>query len=66
MTNQQNFTQRLISSVLNSKLPLFLLIFSIVSGFIALKYTPREEEPQIVVPMIDIIVTSPGLSLIHI
>jgi len=62
MTNQQNFTQRLISSVLNSKLPLFLLIFSIVSGFIALEYTPREEEPQIVVPMIDIIVTSPGIN----
>tara|TARA_B110000467_G_scaffold63953_1_gene58320 strand:+ start:11941 stop:15252 length:3312 start_codon:yes stop_codon:yes gene_type:complete len=62
MNNQQNFTQQLVSSVLSSKLPLFLLIIAIVSGFIALKYTPREEEPQIVVPMIDIIVSAPGIN----
>jgi len=62
MNEQQNFTQRLVGSVLSSKLPLFLLILSMVSGFIALKYTPREEEPQIVVPMIDIIVSAPGVN----
>ncbi|GAA5135414.1 efflux RND transporter permease subunit [Thalassotalea piscium] len=62
MNGQQNFTQRIVGSVLSSKLPLFLLIISMFSGFIALKYTPREEEPQIVVPMIDIIVTAPGVN----
>ena len=29
---------------------------------VALNYTPREEEPQIVVPMVDVLVNSPGMS----
>ena len=35
-------------------------MLSIIAGIMALNYTPREEEPQIVVPMIDIIVSAPG------
>jgi len=62
MSGQQTVTQKFVGAVLSSKIPLFLLIISMVSGFIALKYTPREEEPQIVVPMIDIIVTAPGVN----
>ncbi|SEL64704.1 Multidrug efflux pump subunit AcrB [Colwellia chukchiensis] len=62
MSRQQGITEKVVAWVLNSKLPLFLLVLSILSGVIALKYTPREEEPQIVVPMIDIIVTAPGVN----
>lgn len=52
----------LLNQMLNSKIPLFILVISIFSGLIALNFTPREEEPQIVVPMIDIIVDAPGVN----
>ena len=57
-----NFTSKLINSVLTSKIPLSILILSILAGMLALNYTPREEEPQIVVPMIDIVVSAPGVN----
>ncbi|HMU21816.1 MAG TPA: hypothetical protein PKC48_05980, partial [Sphingorhabdus sp.] len=41
--------------------PLFLLAAMIV-GLIATITIPREEEPQIKVPMVDIMVQAPGLS----
>ncbi|PKP69025.1 MAG: multidrug transporter AcrB, partial [Alphaproteobacteria bacterium HGW-Alphaproteobacteria-5] len=40
--------------------PLFLLA-AITAGMIALAVIPREEEPQISVPMVDIIVSANGL-----
>jgi len=62
MTIKTTFTSALLSKVLNSKVPLFILILSILAGLIALNFTPREEEPQIVVPMIDVIVDVPGVN----
>jgi multidrug efflux pump subunit AcrB len=43
-------------------LPLLLLIAALVGGIVALIITPREEEPQIIVPMADLLVSAPGLS----
>ena len=52
---------RLTRSSIRSKLtPLFLLA-AIASGLIALLSIPREEEPQISVPMVDILVAANGL-----
>ncbi|PKG86453.1 AcrB/AcrD/AcrF family protein [Colwellia sp. 75C3] len=62
MTIKKTFTTTLLSRVLNSKVPLFILILSILAGLMALNFTPREEEPQIVVPMIDVIVDVPGVN----
>ncbi len=62
MKTANNFTSRFIASVLKSKLPLFILVFSILAGVMALNFTPREEEPQIVVPMIDVVVDAPGVN----
>jgi len=62
MQTEKNFTSRFIHNVLNSKIPITLLIISIFAGILALKFTPREEEPQIVVPMIDILVDAPGVN----
>ncbi len=62
MTIRTTFTAALLSKVLNSKIPLFILILSILAGLMALNFTPREEEPQIVVPMIDVIVDAPGIN----
>ncbi len=47
---------------LNSKLTPLILIASIALGAAAVVLLPREEEPQIVVPMIDIFVSYPGAS----
>jgi len=63
MTIRTTFTAALLSKVLNSKIPLFILILSILAGLMALNFTPREEEPQIVVPMIDVIVNVPGVNV---
>jgi multidrug efflux pump subunit AcrB len=62
MTDNTNFTAKLIRSVLASKLPLAILILSVLAGAFALKFTAREEEPQIVVPMIDVVVTAKGVN----
>ncbi|MEP1871244.1 MAG: efflux RND transporter permease subunit [Paraglaciecola sp.] len=49
-------------ALLNRGLPLFLFLFALIAGVIALQATPREEEPQIVVPMIEVMVEVPNLS----
>ncbi len=41
----------------------FLIIGSLLLGVLALALTPREEEPQIVVPMADVLIRAPGLSV---
>jgi multidrug efflux pump subunit AcrB len=52
---------RLTRASTSSPLTPLLLIASIAVGLIALSALPREEEPQISVPMVDIIVTANGL-----
>ncbi|MCK6545199.1 efflux RND transporter permease subunit [Myxococcota bacterium] len=46
----------------DSKLTPLLVLASLILGFFATSITPREEEPQIVVPMVDVFVQAPGLS----
>jgi multidrug efflux pump subunit AcrB len=50
----------LASRFLRSKLTPLVTIASLVAGIIAILATPREEEPQISVPMIDVIAALPG------
>ena len=63
MQTPHNVTANLIRSVLTSKVPFIILILSMLFGMMALNYTPREEEPQIVVPMIDVIVNAEGINV---
>lgn len=56
------FLDRLVADSLSGGLPVFVLLVSLALGAIALNFTAREEEPQIVVPMVDVLVESPGLS----
>ena len=60
--HSNNIADRLVRRSLEGGIPLFIFIVAILAGLIALKYTPREEEPQIVVPMLDVLVSAPGLS----
>lgn len=52
----------IVHAFLHSNLSLILLVISVAVGAAALLITPREEDPQIVVPLADIAVSAPGLS----
>ena len=56
------FSGTVAQGFLNSKLTPLLIGASIVAGLGGLLTTPREEEPQILVPMIDVAVGLPGAS----
>jgi multidrug efflux pump subunit AcrB len=56
-----SFTQRIVEVFLRSNLSILLVAVSLLLGAAALVATPREEEPQIVVPMADVFVSAPGL-----
>ncbi|WP_027389424.1 efflux RND transporter permease subunit [Chrysiogenes arsenatis] len=46
-----------------SKLSILFILVAFACGAIALLATPREEEPQIVVPMADILIQAPGATV---
>ena len=51
---------RIAAYFLNSKLTPLAILASLLFGLIAILALPREEEPQIIVPMIDVFVQMPG------
>ena len=53
---------RIVRYTLRGGLPMSIFILAIFAGALALVFTPREEEPQIVVPMVDVLARAPGLS----
>lgn len=53
---------RIVRIFLESNLSIILIVFSLIVGVAALLITPREEDPQIVVPLADIYVSFPGHS----
>ncbi|OGQ86842.1 MAG: multidrug transporter AcrB [Deltaproteobacteria bacterium RIFOXYD12_FULL_56_24] len=59
-SKQQDFAGRLASVFIASRLTPILIIASLLLGVMAVAMLPREEEPQIKVPMIDIMVAMPG------
>ena len=56
------FAGKIARAFIDSKLTPLIVISALLLGFFAVKMTPREEEPQIVVPMIDIYLPLPGSS----
>jgi len=58
----RSLTARIVEIFITSKLSILLLLASLVAGVVALVATPREEEPQIVVPFADVFVQFPGAS----
>ena len=53
---------RLAKTFINSKLTPLIIAASVLLGVGAVILLPREEEPQIIVPMIDVMVQMPGAS----
>lgn len=58
----QTLFSKILDRSIEGPLPAMILFTSILAGVIALQFTPREEEPQIVVPMVDVLIRAPGLS----
>ena len=53
---------RIAHSFINSKLTPLVIVAALLLGVFSILETPREEEPQIVVPMLDVFVQMPGAS----
>jgi multidrug efflux pump subunit AcrB len=56
------FAGKIARTFINSKLTPLIVAASLLLGLFAVMMTPREEEPQIVVPMVDIYLPMPGSS----
>lgn len=52
---------RLVAGTLGGGLPKTLFVSAVLAGILALLFTPREEEPQIVVPVVDVLSRLLGL-----
>jgi len=52
----------LAARFINSKLTPLIIVAALIAGVLGMLALPREEEPQIVVPMVDIMVSDPGAS----
>ncbi len=57
-----NVTNKIVHYFIDSKLTPLVVIAAVLLGAGAVLLLPREEEPQIVVPMIDVLVQAPGMS----
>ncbi len=62
LAHDQHFTNKIVKAFLESNLSLVLILLATVVGLAALGLTPREEDPQIVVPLADVYVQFPGRS----
>ncbi|MEJ2762986.1 efflux RND transporter permease subunit [Photobacterium sp. MCCC 1A19761] len=52
----------IVGRFLHSLFPPILIVLALIAGAAALWLTPREEDPQIIVPMADVLIQAPGLS----
>ena len=55
-------TNAIVRAFLKSNLSVVLIVLAVAVGITALLATPREEDPQIIVPLADVYVTFPGHS----
>jgi multidrug efflux pump subunit AcrB len=58
--NTSGFAGKLARAFVNSRLTPLGILASLLLGLLAVLMLPREEEPQIKVPMIDVLVSMPG------
>jgi multidrug efflux pump subunit AcrB len=60
MNDRRQWAGRLAERFSDSKLTPLFIMAALVLGAFAIVATPREEEPQIIVPMLDVMVSMPG------
>jgi multidrug efflux pump subunit AcrB len=59
---RQGLAGAIAHAFIDSRLTPLLIVGSVLLGLMAVAVLPREEEPQIKVPMVDVLVTMPGAS----
>ncbi len=62
MNNKLGFAGQIASKFLNSKITMLYVLVSLILGVFSIIMTAKEEEPQIKVPMIDVMIPVPGYS----
>ena len=60
MSRATGLAGRVAAAFVHSKLTPLVIVGSLALGLLAVSALPREEEPQIIVPMIDVLVQMPG------
>lgn len=60
------FAGKLASGFIHSKLTPVIAVSSIALGLLSVWLIPKEEEPQISVPMVDIQIPSPGFEAVEV
>ncbi len=58
---QKGFAGKLAETFVKSKLTPVAILVSLLLGLASVYLTPKEEEPQITVPMIDVMIPAPGM-----
>ncbi len=58
--NELNIAGRITSLFIDNKITILIIVFALLAGLLSFLITPREENPQIVVPAANIIVVKPG------
>lgn len=58
----QGWVARVVETFLSARYSILFMLLASLLGFWGVQATPREEEPQIVVPMADVMVQAPGAS----
>ncbi len=62
MSGDRPLPSAIVKTFLEGNLAILMIIISLLAGIAALLMTPREEDPQIVVPVADVYVAFPGAS----
>ncbi|MHB1457306.1 MAG: efflux RND transporter permease subunit [Armatimonadota bacterium] len=62
METRLGISGRIAKAFINSKLTPLIIMGSLLLGVFSIISLPREEEPQIIVPMVDVMVQMPGAS----
>ena len=62
LPQRHGMMSKIVEVFLRGNLSILLILISLIAGAVALLVTPREEEPQIVVPLADVLVHMPGAS----
>jgi multidrug efflux pump subunit AcrB len=60
-TVHKGFAGKLAETFIQSKLTPVVILVSLLLGIASVYLTPKEEEPQITVPMIDVMIPAPGM-----
>lgn len=60
MDRENTFLMGIVRAFLQGNMAILLIILSLIVGAFSLWLTPREEEPQIIVPVADVLIRYPG------